>query len=287
VIFPGFFAPEPAEPPVLEARPLVGDVVRANLEPSYVAYAAGVGVEPLIFEANIAPHFSVLPRSWRTALFLTPKIVLRMFAEESAPVKTPSYMPRVTFVGWLQERLDGPTFYASLVLSHHSNGQSGPFFDASGAINHEDGSFGTNYFELAFTGVGRSSAFFGWNTLSLEWHPKLGQTEELSGRYGLWRLHAATMVASRLAWEGKLYLRVSAILDDFQPSSSRLSVGAAERFPVELRYSARLPIIDLGVFAGLYWGHDYYNIWFDRMVAMVLVGISGDLAPRLPPEQGY
>jgi hypothetical protein len=279
----GLFETQAAEP-AAELAPAVGDVVRANQEPSYVAYAAGVGVEPLIFEANIAPHFSVLPKSWQVALFLTPKIVLRMFAEESTPVKTPSYMPRVTIVGWLQPRLDRLVFYASLMLSHHSNGQAGPFFDASGAVNHDDGDFTTNFFELSFTGVAHEQAFFGWNTISLEWHPGFNQSPELEGRYGLWRVHLKSMLATRLLWEGKLYLKVSAILDDFQASTSRLSVGAAERFPIELRYSGRLPLIDLGVFAGLYWGHDYYNIWFDRMVAMGLIGISGDLSPTLPSE---
>lgn len=57
------------------------DVVRANLEQSYVVYPIGfTGLDSLVFEANIVPNFSVLPRSWHVALFLTPKIVLRMFA---------------------------------------------------------------------------------------------------------------------------------------------------------------------------------------------------------------
>src|SRR6478609_1324539 len=43
----------------------LGDIVRANLERSYVAFPIGItGLEPLIFEADLVPNFSVLPRSW-------------------------------------------------------------------------------------------------------------------------------------------------------------------------------------------------------------------------------
>jgi hypothetical protein len=273
----------PEEPPVTAAA-LVADVVRANLEPSYVAYGHGYGLDPLIFEANVAPHFSLFPRGWQAALFLTPKILLRMFAEESQPVWTPSYMPRLTLVAWLTERLEGPTFYGSLTLSHHSNGQAGPFFNPDGSVNHEDGDFSTNYLEPSLAMVMHEGRFFGWNAVALEWHPGFNQNDELEGRYGFWRVHYAATLVTRLFWEGKIQLRVSAIVDDVQRPSNAPSVGALRRFPVQVRYIGRIPGLEVGIFAAGYAGQDYYNIWFDRMVAMGLIGFSGDFSTTLPSE---
>jgi hypothetical protein len=72
-----------------------------------------------------------------------------MFAEASAPVRTPSYMPRLTTFFWFGESPTQATAYFSAAFLHHSNGQSGPFYNSDGSHNHEGGSFGTNYFEFA------------------------------------------------------------------------------------------------------------------------------------------
>src|SRR5512138_3413184 len=136
--------PAPGVPAPDGDRLSLGAIVRANLERSYVAFPIGfMGLEPLIFEADLVPNFSVLPRSWHVALFLTPKIIVRMFATKSAPVSTPSYMPRLTTFFWFDESATGPTSYFSAAFLHHSNGQAGTFYNADGSHNHETGSFGT------------------------------------------------------------------------------------------------------------------------------------------------
>src|ERR1051325_1150366 len=138
-------APQADESPKITVR----DVVRANLEPSYLVYAQGItGLAPLYFETSIVPSFSILPRQWHVALFLTPKIVLRMFRENSAPVKTPSYMPRLTTFLWFEEDPDLFTVYYLMTLGHHSNGQSGSATNPDGTRNHETGNFQTNFVEL-------------------------------------------------------------------------------------------------------------------------------------------
>lgn len=261
----------------------VGDVVRANLEPSYVAYPIGLGgLDPVVFEANVAPHFSLLPRSWHTALFFTPKILIRMFNEASAPVRTPSYMPRVTFVAWLRDRLDARTAYASLMLSHHSNGQAGPFFNADGSINHRDGSFSTNFFDLSVTGVGQQDDWVSSGTLSFEWHPGFNQNQELRGRYGFARFGLSSTVMQSWLWEAKLYVKVAWIADEFERSGSTAFARALEAFPITARYTVRIPSVELGAYAGYYLGHDYYNVWFDRRVHVIELGFAGDLGPVVP-----
>src|SRR3954464_13107647 len=162
----------------------LGDIVRANLERSYVVFPIGItGLEPLIFEADLVPNFSVLPRSWHVALFLTPKIVVRMFATKSAPVSTPSYMPRLTTFFWFKKSANGPTAYFSAAFLHHSNGQSGAFYKEDGSHNHETGSFGTNYFEFAaYPNFWRNSSF-AWSSILLEWHPRVLENAEQRSTY--------------------------------------------------------------------------------------------------------
>jgi hypothetical protein len=259
------------------------DVVRANLETSYLTHPFGLhGLPPLIFECNIAPHFFVHTADWPFAFVLTPKIVLRMFNEDSSPVRSPSFMPRAAVFVWFQQRVTGaPTFYGSVTLSHHSNGQAGPFFADDGSVNHQDGSFSTNYLDFAVYGTGFTGRFLGWSSLSLQWHPGFNQDPQLKGRYGLVRLNLATTIVADLPLHGQINLRVTAILDDFQRASKTATLRALERFPFSLSYSMTVPGIDLGVYLGYYIGHDYYNIWFDRVIHTIQIGISGGFAPTL------
>jgi hypothetical protein len=265
-------------------RPLATvDVVRANLEPSYIAYPISIsGLDPLVFESDVVAHFVVTRPSWPIAFVLTPKIVVRMFREKSVPVKTPSYMPRISAYFWFQPDLTTiPTFYGSFTLSHHSNGQSGPFFDMNGDINHETGNFSTNYLELTAYATGFSGPWFGWSALALEVHPSFSENKELHGRYGQWRLHLATTLLANLPLKGEVSLQLSAILDSFMKTSKTAWVREFERFPISLRYTITIPGIDLGLYVGYYFGHDYYNIYFDRVIHTVQIGISGSVAPSL------
>jgi hypothetical protein len=263
------------------------DVVRAALEPAYIAYPFGIsGLDRLIFESNVVAHFVMNPPDWPVALVLTPKVLVRMFYEDSSPVKSPSYMPRVAAYWWFQKEIprDSFGFYGSLTLSHHSNGQSESFFDEQGNIRHERGDFSTNFFELSAYMIGGSGRLFGWSALSLEWHPGFNQNPELRGRYGLTRLNFATIVLAQLPWQGEINLHVSAILDDFLKTGESALMRAIERFPISVRYIIQPPHTDIGLYIGYYLGHDYYNIYFDRIIHTVQIGISGSVTPTLASE---
>jgi hypothetical protein len=272
---------ESGEEPPPQVR--TADVVRANLEPSYLVYPFGLsGLDPLFFEANIAPHFVVGRTAWPFAVVLTPKILLRMFRERSEPVKTPSYMPRLSIFVWFTQTLTGePQLYTSLTLSHHSNGQTESFFEEDGSNNHDTGDFSTNFVEASLYVTGHTQRMFGWSALSLEWHPDINRSVELPGRYGLFRLHLSSAVLSELPLHGALSARLSAILDGLQRSSRHAAVRVLERFPFALRFAFLVPGIDLGFYVSYYFGHDYYNIWFDRLINVIQVGIFGGVAPTL------
>ena len=101
--------------------------IRANQTDSYITFSQGIGnVEPLIFEALVAPYF--LLRTSRDAKWgatISSKIMIRMYAEESFPVRTPSYMPEISFYHQLNKSGDDKVKYLFLNLTHHSNGQDG------------------------------------------------------------------------------------------------------------------------------------------------------------------
>jgi hypothetical protein len=280
---PGVPVPEvPAEVPAREDDvPLLGQIVRANLERSYVAFPVPIkGLEPLIFEADLVPNFSVLPRSWHVALFLTPKIILRMFAENSAPVRTPSYMPRLTTFFWFDDSATGPTSYFSAAFLHHSNGQSGDFYNVDGGHNHRSGSFGTNYFEFAAYPKFWQSATFGWSSIVLEWHPRSFENKELRSTYGNLRLRLATTLNSSIGgYASDLSFGLTAILTEMEKPTNASEIFA--RFPLAIKYAIRPPSIDVGLYAAYYQGQDYYNIWYDRFISVLQIGIAGDLKTGL------
>jgi len=278
--------PGPAVPGVPGVPPedhqsSLSEIVHANLERSYVAYPFGItGLDPLIFEADLVPNFSVLPRSWHVALFLTPKIILRMFAEASAPVRTPSYMPRLTTFFWFGESATHPMAYFSAAFLHHSNGQSGPFYNSDGSHNHDNGSFGTNYFEFAVYPVLRNRPVFGWNSITLEWHPPPFENSAQRATYGNTRLRLATTIyASSGSFASDFSVGLTAILSEMQKPTNASTVLA--RFPIAVKYAIRPPSIDVGLYAAYYQGQDYYNIWYDRFIAVLQVGISGNLSTDL------
>ena len=139
-------------------------------------------VSDIRFEADIQPNLVVrqnfadklvidesLNGTWRKAFSISgsPRVRLRMIEADSAPVRTPSYMPKGTFTGIFfrgeSARRVG-VWAAMLTVGHHSNGQDGCLFttdqkvtDSRGkstcigqpnlaAINKIDGSFSTNFF---------------------------------------------------------------------------------------------------------------------------------------------
>lgn len=279
---PGVPTPPAPAVPEPEGKGLsLGDIVHANLERSYVAFPIGfTGLEPLVFEADLVPNFSVLPRDWHVALFLTPKIILRMFATKSAPVSTPSYMPRLTTFFWFGESAKGPTSYFSAAFLHHSNGQSGTFYNADGSHNHDSGSFGTNYFEFAAYPKFWQSGSLGWSSIVLEWHPRSFENEELRSTYGNLRLRLATTLNANVGtYASDLSVGLTTILGEMTKPTNASTFFA--RFPFAVKYAIRPPSIDVGLYAAYYQGQDYYNIWYDRFISVVQLGISGNLSTGL------
>jgi len=260
------------------------DAIRGRLEPSYlVAPLAISGLDPVWYEANVVAHFFVHRDAWRWALVLTPKIVVRLFREYSEPVKTPSYMPRLTLFLWSEKQLAAAagTSYFSVGLGHHSNGQAGPVFLPGGALNHETGDFTTNYVELAGHLLDRDRTWLGWSRLSVEWHPWFAQQQRLLGRYGSLFAELEATIVERLPLDGRIGASVGMMLNASPRSSEGGLVRQLERFPVAVTYAVGWPDVELALFARYYLGRDYYNIWFDRRLHVLQIGISSNISPTL------
>ena len=114
----------------------------------------GLALDALtVFDADIVPHFTLFgadscrsperrpsARGWsgtkQPCVSVTPAIHLRMENTDSAPIHSPSFIPRLN-VQWLFYSRDGrATRHLGVHLGHHSNGQAGDLFVFSDA-NYE------------------------------------------------------------------------------------------------------------------------------------------------------
>lgn len=267
--------------------PTARDVMRANLEPSYLVVPLPLaGLDPVWYEVNIVAHLVAHRASWPLAVVLTPKVVARLFREYSEPVKTPSYMPRLALFMWLQEpasRRDA-VHYASVTVGHHSNGQAAPTFLSGRRHDHESGNFYTNYIELALHSFQPERAALRWARFALEWHPVLFQQEDLVGRYGSLRALLDTTLIEHPSIGGTLSASLGATLDAFTRNKTDSALGQLDRFQLSVAYSIAFPGSEIALFARYYHGRDYYNVWFDRTLEMLQLGISSHVAPLLSSE---
>ena len=263
--------------------------IRANQTDSYFTFSQGIGnVEPLIFEALIAPYF--LLRTSRDAKWgatISPAILIRMYAEESFPVRTPSYMPEISFYHQLNKTGNETIKYLFLNLTHHSNGQDGDFFNEDGSFNTVSGDFATNYLELGLFLNQNVVPFSNTNEYfktSLEYHLDVNRADELEGRYSFVRWHNNIRIFRFPGHEGgskKLVFdknpRVQTRLETtwlFGHINDASFFDLKERFNFSLTMAYRPKFLsDVSLFANFYSGQDYYNMHFYRRITVFRIGL--------------
>jgi len=192
ILFTGLAGLDSSEAQTGSMEPLENSffrTIRANQQESYITFGQGIGnMEPLVFEAFVAPYF--LLRTSRDAKWgatISPAILMRMYAEESYPVRTPSYMPEISFYRLISKTGDENIKYLFLNLTHHSNGQDGDFFNEDVSFNTMSGNFSTNYAELGLVLNQNMIPFSNTNDYfktSLEYHIDGKRADELEGRRG-------------------------------------------------------------------------------------------------------
>ncbi len=262
-------------------------------DPSYISFAGGIGnIENLVFEADIIPYYLVsLSNSDRWGIELSPRVILRMYNQESFPVRTPSFMPKVTSFYQIKESSNNKSdLFGYFTWCHHSNGQDESFYGIdSVSINTKSGNFATNYIELGLFKSQHDKRIpdaIQYFKFSAQYHYK--HIEELDGRFGDWRFfidHQANFKVSNALRALGLTKRELPAKSSVVNLSMKLGFIAGKmnnystlnlhRLISQLTASYKPAFLqDVTLFAQYYYGQDYYNIYFDRQLHVFRIGIS-------------
>lgn len=258
-------------------------IAQVNQGNSYITFPTDIGnIEPLWFEANLSPGFYIRKsKDSRLMGVLTPQIIIRMYQERSFPVRTPSYMPQITAYYLMSPKKDKNTLSLFGKIAHHSNGQDGDFYLENGEVNLLSGDFATNYFEAGVIKTNYISRFDAHQFLktSIEIHPTGWSADELAGKYSTVRWHNTVSIFKLPLTETKNSRRKAQISlkgettwmfgrmegwDNF--SSKRLNLK------LTFYYHPKF-LEDIGLFAQVFHGMDYYNIYFNHQLDIIRFGL--------------
>lgn len=260
-------------------------VALINQSDTYISFPTDIGnIAPLIFEANVNPSFIIRERKdSRLMAILTPQIIIRMFNEVSYPVRTPSYIPQISFyyLANKKEALDYLVLFGK--IAHHSNGQEGNFYNADNTINIQSGSFATNFLEFGFLKTSYSNKLKAIKTIksSIELHPKEWMLQEMRGVYSGLRWHNSfTSFKFPLKEDdnGKAKFSLKAettlMLDNF----NNLDFFDINRLNASFTFYYHPKFLeDIGLFVQLYHGYDYYNINYQRQMSIIRFGLMTEI----------
>jgi hypothetical protein len=259
-------------------------------EPSYIIFGSGIGnLEPIIFESDVIPYFMLsLSKNTRWGVELSPRVIMRMYNQVSHPVRTPSFMPRITcFIQFVDKEHGKRDFFSYFSWMHYSNGQEGDFFNTDSTINTHTGSFYSNWVEGGvFLSRPDAKLLFITNYVKLYTAYSFMQEEKMDNVYGRLRFFVqvkSTVKLSRLFRailatddKNKNYLFDQSI--KFGWIASELDNTKAfdkKRFIFNYRLSFKPTFLkDVNIFIHYYYGQDYYNIHFGKQLNVIRFGIS-------------
>ncbi|WP_457617609.1 hypothetical protein [Lutibacter sp.] len=261
-------------------------IALANQSDSYVTFPIDIGnIAPLMFEANISPSFIIRERKdARLMGVLTSQIIIRMYNEYSYPVRTPSYMPQISFYYLTGDKksVKHTTLFGK--IAHHSNGQNGDFYNEDGTINLLTGNFATNYFELGFihTNFSESHNAVKFFKSSLEVHPKSWMLKELHGKYNGFRWHntfkAFKLPLSSSKADEKPNFSLKAETTWMFDAVNNWDTFDLNRLNASLTFYYHPTFLeDIGFFIQFYHGIDYYNIYFQNQLDIIRFGFMTEI----------
>jgi hypothetical protein len=250
---------------------------------SYITFPTDIGnIEPLWFEANLTPNFYIRKsKDSRLMGVLTPQIIIRMYQEESFPVRTPSYIPQITLYYLLKEKGGSRNLNLYSRLGHHSNGQEGDFYLDDGSINLKTGNFSTNFWELGIIKTNVNTRFNAYQFFktSFEIHPKSVTQDELEGIYSRYRWHNAFSIFKITPEKNQVDSQKPTISIKGETTwmfgdYNQLDAFSMERLNLSLTFYYHPKFLeDIGLFVQYYHGSDYYNIYFDHRLNVLRFGL--------------
>jgi len=271
-----------------DSIPQIGITVisQVNQGNSYITFPTDIGnIEPLWFEGNLIPNFYLRQsKNSRLVGVITPQVIIRMYQEESYPVRSPSYIPQLTLYYSLIEKGKYKNISLFSRIAHHSNGQEDNFFMENGDINTKSGDFSTNFFEAGITKTNFNKRFnaFQFYKSSLEVHPQSWSSDELAGIYSTFRWHNVFSIFKLFNKNIDTKLRHATIsingetiwmfgkLNSWESTSiNRLNLNFIFYYHPKF-------LEDIGLFISYYHGMDYYNISFNHQIDVLRFGIMTD-----------
>ena len=259
-------------------------------EPSSILLGSGLGnLEPLLFEGNVAPYFMLaISKDARWGAELSTLIILRMYNEESYPIRTPSFIPKVTFFYHLvNSKNKKKDLFMYFTWFHHSNGQDGYFYNSdSTTLNTQSGSFSTNWIEggvyisrpdpyVPYTS-NKIKVYIAWDYLhDIELDDTYGRFRyflDLQNNINLsklFRVHRQTYNNQQILLKQSLHSGwIAGNLTDTKTIDSK-------RLLLQYRLSFKPAIFnDVSLFLQYDYGQDYYNIFYNRQLNVVRIGIA-------------
>ncbi len=290
-----------------------------NAEIGYVCppYSDLFGPRTYILTADIVPHFFLLAGNrYRGALSFSPRVKLRIMNQYSYPIRTPSFMPSVTYHLRISDNTKRYT-YLTANITHHSNGQDGPE-TINGLPNLVNGNFSTNFAELSYNfGFTFTKAFQvnngrSWGLLArhdttdrnyisffkigLQQH--FGSDDYLPGRYGFTRLNLrmnrirlGQQVVRIRTRDGRILRTLESYITEkgrfvasaqwiFSRPGDYQPANVFRQINLELAYYYRLrsQYANSYLYAAVgYYGQDPYNIYFQDHYAFVRLGLAAGI----------
>lgn len=256
-------------------------ISQANQGNSYITFPTDIGnLEPLWFEANLIPNFNIRKsKNSRVMGVLTPQIILRMYQEESYPVRTPSYMPQITVYYRIKEKEQARGISIFGRFKHHSNGQQGNFYTDSLNINLESGNFAANKIEGGIILSNTNSRFKAYQFFasSIEVYP--WRVSELDNIYSKFRWNNTFSVFKLPFGESNSMQEKAIVSMKVETSWMFGDVNNWQNFSLD-RLNLGLTIHylpkffeDIGFFVQYYHGQDYYNIYFENRLNVLRFGL--------------
>jgi hypothetical protein len=262
-------------------------------EPSYIMLGSGIGnMESLLFEGDIVPYYMLsMKRNIKWGIQLSPRITVRMSNKYSHPVRTPSFIPTVTFFYHLiDSKNENRDLFTYCSWYHHSNGQEGDFYSAdSTSINTTSGSFYSNWLEGGvFLSRQDPELPYTSNYVRLYAAYNYMLNKELKGIYGRLRFYFDLQSTINLSKGFKIFRgsdnNHSVILNQslhFGWIAGNLSDTKfidKKRFAFRYTLSFKPSFLkDVNLFCQYYYGQDYYNINFNRTLNVFRFGIASKI----------
>ncbi|MBL8513464.1 MAG: hypothetical protein JNJ55_05700 [Betaproteobacteria bacterium] len=288
--------------PAAEHARRVYDVIKNNLDPSYVTFTSGVHLngdrttKQMLYEAQLTHNFRWLEYSANTRqlfkgldlwLDVPVRIGVRQLTETSKPVRTPTYNPgvRLLLSGNQGTRSIDEATYFSIGAHHYSNGQEGENFDKEGIANLRNGTFNTNYLEIAahrwlktsmfpWTRLSYRQEFFGtWENIQDRQYPKSQLTAQARFKNVEMGAYTASFQVSESYRLGLDYIERPGINLAGNPTPG-VKAKFGDKFQTAIELWLHGPYSkEFALYARYDHGYDYYNINFQKRINRMQFGI--------------